>query len=127
MKRIQLFRFLPAIAVIITLFFIAAAPAEAEIYVIGQPINCDPALPPNAAGGCGLNEFILGVRAVISFLIKLALPLVGLFIAWGGFVILTARGSQENVAKGKKIITAAGGGLVVCFSARLAVFSLYQV
>ncbi|KKU75857.1 MAG: hypothetical protein UY02_C0041G0011, partial [Candidatus Giovannonibacteria bacterium GW2011_GWB1_47_6b] len=42
-------------------------------------------------------------------------------IVWGGFVIMTAGGSEEKVKKGKGIITASVIGLAILFGSWLIV------
>ena len=99
-------------------FLLTASLALAQ----GSPfIKCDPALPPGAAGGCGIPEFIAFVKNVINYLFVIAIPLAVIFIVWGGFVIMTAGGSEEKVKKGKGIITASVIGLAILFGSWLIV------
>lgn len=93
--------------------------------------GCDPTVPAgsviNGQQGCGLVHFIATIRIVINYLVVIALPLVAAFIVWGGIVIMSAAGSTERVAQGKKTITAAIIGLIILLSAWLIISLLYQV
>lgn len=100
-------------------YTLVAAPAYA-IEILGTEIPCDPAQPPNQ-GGCGIDDFILLVKVVIGFLQVIIIPLAVGFIVWGGFVIMTAGGSEERVKQGKKIITAAVIGIVISLGAYLLI------
>jgi len=99
-------------------FLLSANSALAQ----GSPFigKCDPSKPPGA-GGCGIPEFIAFVKNVINYLFVIAIPLAVIFIVWGGFVIMTAGGSEEKVKKGKGIITASVIGLAILFGSWLIV------
>ncbi len=86
----------------------------------GPFINCDASKPPGA-GGCGIPEFVAFVKNIINYLFVIAIPLAVIFIVWGGFVIMTAGGSEEKVKKGKGVITASVIGLAILFGSWLIV------
>ena len=57
----------------------------------------------------------------------IAIPLGVLFVAYGGFVIMTAGGSEEKVKKGKQVITAAVIGIAIAFGSWLIIFTVNQI
>ncbi len=75
----------------------------------------------------GLNEVSYtglantDIRVTAAKIIRAALGLLGIIslvlVLYGGFVYMTAGGSEEKVAQGKKILVNAGIGLVIIFSA----------
>ena len=70
---------------------------------------CDPAAAPNTPAGCGIPDFILLLKNVISYLTIISIPLGIIIAAWGGFVMMTAGGnvgtekSPSRFNKGKTI------------------------
>ncbi|MEK7590099.1 MAG: hypothetical protein AAB454_00100, partial [Patescibacteria group bacterium] len=85
--------------------------ARAEVTILGQKLDCDPAKPPTE-GGCGIPQFIKLASGIIKWVIQfLAIPLAVLFIIYGGFVIMTAGGNPSRMEEGKKIMKAAVIGL----------------
>lgn len=103
---------------------------QKTLCILGKNIGCDPAAPPGGKSpttglpGCGIPHFITLVQVVIGFLQIIIIPLAGGFIAYGGFVILTAGGSEERVKQGKKIITAAVIGIVISLGAYIIITAL---
>lgn len=114
-------------AVLLILALSVALPAFGAIKILGERIDCDPTISPSEPGGCGLLEFVAALKAVFNFLLKLALPLAGVFIVWGGVTIMTAGGSESRYSNGKSILTYAVIGLVIVLAAWLFVYTLYYV
>ena len=112
------------LCVLVIAAVVMPAEASAAIKIFGTNIECDPAKAP-ASGGCGFAHFIEVIRATINFLMRVAIPLAAVFIAWGGIIIMSAAGSTEKVAQGKKIITAAIVGIVILLGAWLVIATLY--
>lgn len=58
---------------------------------------------------------------IIDILLTLAIPVVVMFIMYGGFVLVTAQGNQANITKGKNSILWAVIGGVIVLSAKLII------
>lgn len=86
--------------------------------------DCDPALPPSQPGACNIQAFAVWLKKIIGFLFTIAIPVGVIFIVWGGFVIMTAAGSEERVRKGRQIITAALIGVAIALGAWLIITAL---
>jgi len=101
--------------IVLTILFlptISLAKGEA-LTILGIDLKCEPEKSPRD-GGCGINHFAILLQKAINFLtISIALPIGVLMFVWAGFVIMTAGGSREKVAKGKKIINVAIMGIVI--------------
>ena len=112
------------IALVAIGYTLMASPVFA-IKILGTEIKCDPALAPNA-GGCGIDDFILLIKGIIGFLQIIVIPLAVGFIVYGGFVILMAgaRGGEQDLKRGKEIITAAIIGIAISLGAYLLVTAL---
>jgi hypothetical protein len=89
--------------------------------------KCDPALPPTAPGACNIAAFITWIRQIIQFLLIIAIPIGVIFIVYGGFVIMTAGGSEEKVKSGRKIITASVIGVAIAFGAWLIITTINRI
>ncbi len=83
--------------------------------------KCNPSLPPGQPGSCNLNAAVEFIKQIINFMVYIVVPLAALFIAYGGFVILTAAGNEDKFAKGKQIITAVVIGVAIAFGSYLIV------
>ncbi len=81
------------------------------------------ALPPCAfEGSCRNVNDVLQVAVTYAKGIFGFLGTAGLlFFIYGGITIVMSAGSSDKVSKGKEIITAAVIGLIICFSAYIAV------
>lgn len=75
--------------------------------------NLLPKCPPV---GCGFPELVQLISNITNFLITIAIPLAVVVILYGGFLLLTARGSEPQINSGKQAITAAVIGLVIVFT-----------
>lgn len=69
---------------------------------------------PNPLKAESVDEIL---KSVAGFLFLIAIPLTTIFILLGAFQLLTSRGSEIQVAKGKKTITYAIVGFVIVFIA----------
>ncbi|MDE2001642.1 MAG: hypothetical protein KGI60_03725 [Patescibacteria group bacterium] len=76
---------------------------------------------------CTLCDALQLVKNLINFMLQAGFALVGLFIAWGAFVIMTAGGSEERVKEGRKIMTTAVTGLVIMLTAWLVLGTIIQI
>ncbi|MBU0597346.1 hypothetical protein KJ641_04550 [Patescibacteria group bacterium] len=60
-------------------------------------------------------------RSIVALIIKFSLGLLGVafvaYLVYGGFLIMTSGGVEENVTKGKKIIFTAIIGIAIILSA----------
>lgn len=88
----------------------------------------------NAAGlvpcegiACTWNDLYALVANIINFMVyTLALPLAAIFIVWGGFLIMTAGGSQSRFESGKESVKWAVIGLVIVLAAWLIISLIIQ-
>ncbi|MEK7553644.1 MAG: hypothetical protein AAB504_03125 [Patescibacteria group bacterium] len=68
--------------------------------------------------GCQFCDLIILVGKVINFaLYDIAIPLVVVFIVWGGLTIMTAGDSTEKVSQGRKMIQSAIIGVFIALGA----------
>lgn len=88
-----------------------------------------PLVPCGGPGqeACNFCHLLLLGKNLIDLAIQLSFAFAGLFIAWGAFVIMTAGGSKERMAEGKKTITTAITGLVIVLSAWLIIGTTLQI
>lgn len=101
--------------------------ARAEVTILGQKLDCDPALSPTQ-GGCGIPQFIKLASGIIRWTVQfLAIPLAVLFIIYGGFVIMTAGGNPSRMEEGKKIMKAAVIGLIIALLSALIVTTVFRL
>ncbi|GEM_PF-1294568 len=126
--------------------FVLVPAAQAQGLTLAP--KCNPTLPPNLsqlpeetkneliekAGKegkptvpCDIPAFITWVRQVIRFLLTVAIPLGIVFVSWGGFVIMTAGGSDEKVKKGKDIVLASVIGIAIALAAWLIVITVDKI
>jgi len=119
-------KFLLILPIIIMALLLLPQVSHGAITLFGETINCDPGSVPSG-NGCGVLDFVQAVKIFVGFLVKIAIPLAAVFILWGGIVIITASGSTEKVAQGKKIITAAAIGLAIIMSAWLILFTIFKI
>ena len=74
---------------------------------------------------CGLVQL---ANNLITFGVRyIAFPLAGLFIVIGGYLLLTAGGSEEKVTKGRQAITAAVVGLLIVLCSSLIIKVIFNV
>lgn len=74
---------------------------------------------------CTPCHFFLAFKNIFDFIITyLAPPVAGLMFLIGGIILLTAGGSEEGRARGKKVFTSTVIGLVIIYTAWLLIDSL---
>lgn len=97
--------------------------APQMIQAQGLIADCDPASTDLGPGGegCGVNDARDTIYKIISWLAGILMVLAAIFIALGGFTILTAAGSVDRVTKGRKMITIAITGIIITLAAGLIV------
>ncbi len=99
---------------------IKVALRELNTGVVGSNTNsgggivpqCDPVLPPNTPGACGLNAFVQLIKNIIKWLTVIILPIIFLMIGYAGFKVMTSGGSSEKVSQGITVAKTAILGLV---------------
>jgi hypothetical protein len=122
-----------AVILIAPLTVHAADPVQPTSLIIPKSAGgCDPASFDLKDGGtgCGVDDFILLIKRIITWLSFLIIPLAAVFIGWGAFGIMTAAGSSEKVNAGRKKIIIAITGIVILLVSYLVVqgiFNLLQV
>lgn len=82
-----------------------------------------PQCPP---GGCGWEEFGQLLNNLISFGLKIAVPIAVLVIAYGGFLLLFAGGDERKIAGGKSAIVAALIGLAIVYGSYIIITSILR-
>ncbi len=86
---------------------------------LGGPLN------DNGTQACGFKDLMELANRIIDFLIFVVAPIIAVvIILYGGFLILTAAGSTENIGKAKSMMTKAVIGLVIAMAAWLLVKSI---
>lgn len=78
--------------------------------------TCPPVLS-DGTGGCGWAELSLLAKNIIELLLWGAIPLAVLIILYGGFMVLTAAGSESRYMTGRKAIIGAVVGLFIVLGA----------
>lgn len=84
------------------------------LIVVAQLVPCD---GPN----CHLSDLGTMVNTIIDFLVKLALPLLAVMLAWGGFLLLFSGGDPGKITSGKKVLWASVIGFLLVMFAWLIV------
>ena len=71
---------------------------------------------------CTICHLFVGINSIIDFLLKnIAFPLGVVAILYGGFMIMTSGGSEEQVKKGKTALEFAVYGIIIAFAGWLIV------
>jgi len=76
---------------------------------------------------CDLCDLLALFKNLITFGLELGVVIAGLFIAWGAFVIMTARDSEEQFKKGREIMTIAVYGVAIALASWLIVGTTLQI
>ncbi len=102
------------IILLVTIFYLLVTVVSAQA--------ADPLVPcgPDSHGGkgCQFCDLIILIGNVINFaLYNIAIPLVVVFIVWGGLTIMTAGDSTEKVSQGRKMIQSAIVGVLIALGA----------
>ncbi len=81
-----------------------------------------------AEPACDFGQFIVLIDRVLTFAINnIALPLVVIFVVYGGFTILIAGGDPGKLQKGKKTIISAIVGLFIVLTSTLLIETVFRV
>jgi hypothetical protein len=116
----QLAVVLPLMA--LAVYFLPAAPAA--LAQLGGGTQILPEQISQATGGA--TDFITLVRRIIDYFLGFLGIICVAMIIYGGFLFVTAGANEENAAKGKKILTYAGIGIVVILLSFVVVNALLQ-
>lgn len=80
-----------------------------------------PIVPCNGTD-CNICHLFIGVKNIINFLlIDVAFPLAVIAFLYGGIKLITSRGSESDVTKGRQAIWLAFIGLIIAFGAWLLI------
>lgn len=71
---------------------------------------------------CDRNAIVKGVQGIITFLIKIAIPIATLSFAYAGFLYLTSGANPDQRSKAKKVFWGVGIGFVIILSAWAIVY-----
>ncbi len=64
----------------------------------------------------GGKNFGVIATAIINELVKLAVPILGIMVIWGGVQLMTAAGNEQKISSGRKTLTWAAVGFAVIIS-----------
>ncbi|MBM3281141.1 MAG: hypothetical protein FJY91_00075 [Candidatus Harrisonbacteria bacterium] len=80
---------------------------------------------PNGEAFCTLCDLLKLLDNFIKLFATLAPILAGMFMMWGGLVILTSGESQERIKAGKNIIKTALIGLIIVMASWVIISSFF--
>lgn len=90
-----------------------------------MPIEASAGIVPCGGEGqdsCNICHLAVGIKNIINVLLKdIAFPLTVIAFLYGGIMLITSRGSEQNLEKGKKAIWMAFWGILIAFGAWLLV------
>jgi len=75
---------------------------------------------------CDLCQLLILVNNITVLFRDLSIALGGVFFSWGGFLIMTAGGSEEKITKGREVITITVTGIVIMLVSWILVGSLLR-
>lgn len=81
----------------------------------------------NIVGSCNLCDALQVFKNIVNILFTIAIPLAVALIVYGGIRIMTAGGSEQNVAEARNIITSALIGLAIALAAWMIVSVVISV
>ena len=84
--------------------------------VDGRPVN-----------PCQFGHLVLMVNAVIEWLILFSVPVAAIMFAFAGFLMVTASGSETQIARAKTVFTNVAIGFIFIISAWLIVELIVSV
>ena len=96
----------------------------AGIVNCGPGTHTDPADPASPEVECDSGQFLGLLHNLMTFAVEIAIIIVGLSVAYGGFMILISSGSEERMSQGKKAMKASIIGIIIIFTAWLVVNTL---
>lgn len=70
---------------------------------------------------CRICHFFVLLDNIIGWLVKVIIPIAGGFLLYGGILMISAGGSEEKIARGKKAITNALIGIFITLGAWLII------
>lgn len=113
MKKVLSIGFLVFIIISIFIPYIASARA---LFYIWEGTTCAPGTD-GPVDPCGFCDALIVGRNIIEDMFKVAFILATVFIAYGGFTLMIAGGSEKNVTSAKEIIKSAVIGLLIALTA----------
>lgn len=117
MKKILSIGAIIFVCLSISLPYIASA---RTLFYIWEGTACTPGTD-GPTEPCGLCDALVVGRNIIEDMFKVAFILATIFIAYGGFTLMTAGGSEKNVSSAKEIIKSAVIGLLIALVAWLLI------
>lgn len=98
-------------------------------------VSCNPQIAKDpvtgeitsVTGQCTICDLFKTAKRVFDFAMALAAALATLMIAWGGFLIMTAMGSEARIKQGEDMMLAAAVGLAIALVAWLFIAELMHV
>lgn len=117
-RNLYLRIFLLAIPLFLLLFNFTLAATESDFFPICD--CCSDDTP------CEFNDALAIGAKIMKGLLFLTFPITVIMIIYGGFMIMTARGSAGQVDKGKKILTYAVIGVIVAYGGYLIVDTILK-
>lgn len=118
MKKIASIGVLVLVLISISLPFVASA---RTLFYIWGGTTCAPTGEEGPTNPCGLCDALVVGRNIIEDMFKVAFILATIFIAYGGFRLMTAGGNEKNVTTAKGIIQSAVIGLLIALVAWLLI------
>ena len=112
------FKFFLSLSFLTVLLF-SAYPALAQL-VPGASGTGDEAVK-YSNGGYNLDDFLILGKNVAAWILGIVGSLALLFFIYGGIIFLIAGGREDQIKKGKDILTAAIIGLILVFSSYLII------
>ena len=102
---------------ILFIFFMPAFATDAKTN-LGELIPCE----GNARGICGIFKLISNVINIATF--KLASPIAGIIMAYGGIKMIISGGNESERSKGVNALQSAVYGILITFGAWVIVNSI---
>ena len=113
--KLNLKQIIPALILLISIFYLLPSISFAQGTGSGQFIPCD-------GPDCTFTSLLQLVQNVFDFVVnKLALPLATITIIYAGFIILTARDNPAQMKKGRSMMIKVVIGFVILLAAWLIV------
>lgn len=113
------------IFLILFIFFIAFS-----LFLPSPSFAAEPLVPCGGDGqeACNLCHAFELTNNVFNFITHIIVPsLLVIMVIWGGVTLLTSGGNQENVKKGRKILTSAVIGAIIVYTAFLIVGTILGI
>jgi hypothetical protein len=109
-----------------------AAPTNAactpEVLGINTWCNGLPENPDFTSGADKLQEYVVGLAInILDMLLGIANYVAVIMVMWGGFLYLTAGSNEQQVGKGKKVITNAAIGIAIMTAASAVIGIVREV